>query len=804
MTEQNDRWIHRYHGFDPEEEGLREALCTLGNGYFATRGALEESRADGTHYPGTYLAGGYNRAKTEIAGRTVENEDLVNLPNWLPLSFRPDGGEWFEPGSVEYLEFDQALNLKEGTLERTVRIRDDDGRTTSLRFRRLVHMRAPHLAAIEMRITPENWTGAVEIRSGLDGTVENTGVARYRELTSKHLEVVDTRRCGEEGVLLLTRTLQSDLRIGQSARTRVFSEDRQRLPVERKEPEENGFIGDVLRMEAREGETLLVEKVVSLYTSRDPAISDVGLEATQAIARAPDFPDLIEGHTLAWEHLWRWFDMVLVDKVRTERILRLHIFHLLATASVNTIDLDVGVPARGLHGEAYRGHIFWDEIFIFPFLNLRIPELTRALLKYRFRRLDDARRAADEAGFAGALFPWQSGSDGREETQQLHLNPKSGRWLPDNTHLQRHVNAAIAHNVWTYYEATRDWEFLSFYGAEILLEIARFWGSIATHDEESGRYEILGVMGPDEYHDAYPDADEPGLDNNTYTNVMAAWVLCRALDTLELLGDDRCRELREMMKLGDEEISRWEAISRGMRIVFHEDGVLTQFEGYEALEEFDWKGYRERYGDIHRLDRILEAEGDTPNRYKLSKQADVLMLFYLFSDHELHRVFDRLGYELTDEQIRRTVEYYERRTSHGSTLSRVVHSWVMAREDRAHSWKLFTEALESDVSDVQGGTTQEGIHLGAMAGTVDLVQRCYAGLDVRDDVLWIIPRLPEELPRLRLRIRYRGLWLDLDISDDEFTVTAHEGWAREVTIGTRDAVRRLQAGESFTAAIPRL
>jgi len=804
MTSQNDRWVHRYSGFDPEEEGLREAICALGNGYFATRGAAEESRADGIHYPGTYLAGGYNRAETEIAGRIVENEDLVNLPNWLPLTFRPEGGEWFEPGNVEYLEYHQALHLKEGILERNVRIRDGEGRVTSLRFRRLVHMRAPHLAGIEMRITPENWSGSMEIRSGLDGTVVNSGVPRYQELTSRHLEVIGTRRCSDESILLLTRTLQSDLRIGQSARTRVFSHEGKRLAVQRSHREVDGYIEDILQLEAGEGQTVVVEKIVSLYTSRDPAIADVALEASQAIDRAPDFSGMIEGHTLAWEHLWRWFDMVLAGEVRTERILRLHIFHLLQTASFNSIDLDVGVPARGLHGEAYRGHIFWDEIFIFPFLNFRIPELTRALLKYRYRRLDAARRASRKEGLAGALFPWQSGSDGREETQQLHLNPKSGRWLPDNSHLQRHVNAAIAHNIWTYYETTRDVEFLSFYGAEMLLEIARFWGSITTFDEESGRFEICGVMGPDEYHDAYPDAEDPGLDNNAYTNVMAAWVMIRALDTLELVGNDRCRELREMMKLGDEEISRWEDISRRMKVPFHGDGIISQFTGYEELKEFDWEGYREKYGDIHRLDRILEAEGDTPNRYKLSKQADVLMLFYLFSDHELRRILDRLGYELTDDQIRRTVEYYERRTSHGSTLSRVVHSWVMAREDRAHSWKLFTEALESDVSDVQGGTTQEGIHLGAMAGTVDLVQRCYVGLDVRDDVLWIVPRLPEELPRLRLRIRYRGLWLDLDISGDEFTVEAHEGWAREVTIGTRDAVRRLHAGESFTAAIPRL
>ena len=317
------------------------------------------------------------------------------------------------------------------------------------------------------------------------------------------------------------------------------------------------------------------------------------------------------------------------------RTLNLHVFHLLQTVSEHTIDLDVGVPARGLHGEAYRGHIFWDELFIFPFLNLRFPELTRALLQYRFRRLPEARESARAAGYSGAMYPWQSGSDGREETQRLHLNPKSGRWLPDKSHRQRHVNVAVAYNIWQYYQVTGDLAFLSAYGAELLLEIARFWASIASYDHDRDRYEIRGVMGPDEYHDGYPDRDEPGLDNNAYTNIMAAWVLCRALETLELLPDHRRTELAERLGLAREELDRWEEVSRKLRVCFHDGDIISQFEGYGDLQELDWESLRRRHGNIRRLDRILEVEGDSPNRYKASKQADVLMLFYLLSADEL-------------------------------------------------------------------------------------------------------------------------------------------------------------------------
>ena len=187
-------------------------------------------------------------------------------------------------------------------------------------------------------------------------------------------------------------------------------------------------------------------------------------------------------------------------------LLRLNMFHLLQAVSLHSIGLDIGVPARGWTGEAYQGHVFWDELFIFPFFNHRMPEITRSLLMYRYRRLDEARAAARRAGYQGAMFPWQSGSNGEEVTQAQNLNPRSGRWVPDNSYLQRHVGSAIAYNVWQYFQVTRDLEFLEFYGAELILEIARFWASIARLNDARGRYEIHGVMGPDEFHDAYPDA----------------------------------------------------------------------------------------------------------------------------------------------------------------------------------------------------------------------------------------------------------------------------------------------------------
>jgi len=800
-----NEWLWDYEGFDPETEGLREALCTLGNGYVATRGAAAEVVADGIHYPGTYAAGVFNRLATEVAGRPVVNESIVNLPNWLPLRFRAVGGEWFSLTSSTVLDHCVELDIRRAKLSRRSRLRDDDGRILAITERRFVSLRDEHLMAVESTCVPENFSGGIEVEVALDGTVSNDGVARYTDLDGDHLDSISSGEHSADTIQLVVRTNDSGIVIAEAARTRVrLGADEEVFP-ERATDARPRHISQRFVVDVAEGEQLIVDKVVSLYTSRDDGIYSAAVASTDAIEAAEDFDTLFERHATSWAHAWDRCEIGLSGDVgHTARILNLHILHLLQTISKNTTELDVGVPARGLHGEAYRGHVFWDELFIFPFLTYRVPELTRSLLRYRARRLDRARAAATAAGFRGAMFPWQSGSDGREETQVLHLNPESGHWLPDASHLQRHINAAIAFNVWHYWQVTTDVEFMRFWGAEMLLEIARFWASAATYNHHLDRYEIKGVMGPDEYHEGYADRDAPGLDNNAYTNVMAVWCLLRALDALETVPPPRRDELLEKLDVSHQELDRWGDISSKMRLCFHDDRILSQFEGYGDLIELDWDGYRSRYGDIGRLDRILEAEGDSPNRYKLAKQADTLMLFYLLSAEELASLFDRLGYEFDDDFISRNVAYYEPRTAHGSTLSQMVHAWLHSRLDRHRSWDLFRSALSSDINDVQGGTTKEGIHLGAMAGTVDLVQRCYTGLEAREDVLRLNPRLPAGLHRLRFGITYRRQRMLIELTRTQVRLRMegdHRG-SRPITVEVAGHAAVLGAGDTLSLPLP--
>jgi trehalose/maltose hydrolase-like predicted phosphorylase len=601
-------------------------------------------------------------------------------------------------------------------------------------------------------------------------------------------------------VWLQVETPDSALRIGLAARTRLRAGE-SALPaplVPRLDVA--GRADQLLTVAVRQGHPLTVEKTVALFTSRDRLTTDPATAARELVTATADADALEREHRLRWAELWRRC-RVGADFEGAGTV-HLYLLHLLQTFSQHSVDLDVGIPARGLHGEAYRGHVFWDELFILPYFNRHLPELGRAVLRYRHRRLDRARRDAAAAGRRGAMFPWQSGSDGGEETQELHLNPRSGRWLPDRSRLQHHVGSAIAYNVWQYHQATGDAEFLAQAGAELVLEIARFWADVAEFDEDLGRYRIRGVVGPDEYHDGYPWSARPGVDDNAYTNVMASWTLDTACRLLPQLPAYRRAELLERLGVDAAELARWNDVAHRLHVPRH-DGVISQFDGYERLEELDWAGLRRRHGDIRRLDRILEAEGDSVNRYRASKQADVLMLWYLFPPAEVRQLLARLDVRADPELLERTVDYYLARTSHGSTLSAVVHAWGLARRDRAASWRFFREAVASDVHDIQGGTTAEGVHLGAMAGAVDLLERCYSGLSMHGETLVLDPVLPPQLGRLDLTLRYRGHGdILVRLAHQHATVTLPPGTAPPIQVLVHGTAATLRAGETLRVDLP--
>lgn len=492
--------------------------------------------------------------------------------------------------------------------------------------------------------------------------------------------------------------------------------------------------------------------------------------------------------------MWSRFGVTIDADPHEQLILNLHLFHLLQSYSTHTAQLDAGVPARGLHGEGYFGHVFWDEVFVLPVLGIRLPELGAAIVEYRWRRLPAALQRARQAGLPGAMFPWQSGSSGREETPNRIHNPRSGAWMPDNSHLQRHVGLAVGWNVWRHFQITADRSWLVARGAPLIIEIVRSFVALATFDPDDGRYHLCGVMGPDEFHDGYPDAPGRGLRDNAYTNVMLSWLCGRAAEALDVLdGSDR-KAVLEQLAVTDDELAVWQRLSRLLAVPFHGDAVISQFDGYSALAELDWDAYHEKYGNIGRLDLILAAEGDSTNRYQASKQADVLMLFYLLGEDGLRHQLAHLGYHVTQEDLERTVSYYARRTAHGSTLSRVVHAEVFARFDVPRAWEFFSDALVADLDDTQWGTTEQGIHLGAMAGTVGIITRGFAGLRPVGYALMFQPRLPPRVRRLGFQVCYRGHLMDVRLTHETLCVSLHASAVTPIRVGAGDEVVTLTGG----------
>jgi trehalose/maltose hydrolase-like predicted phosphorylase len=793
-----ENWTLAYDAYEPEQEKLREVLTSTGNGYFVTRAAAEWADVDEVHYPGTYAHGVYNRETTIMGARPVLNEDLVNLPNWLVMKLQIEGGTPVSPDNVELLSYRHELDVRNATITRTMRFRDGAGRETTLRSRRFVSMADMHLGAMEWTVTAENWSGEVTVITALDARVTNQGVARYRQLEGRHLNSIASRSPAPDTISLIAQTRQSRIYVAEAARTRVFGNG--------EGPEVQGtlyhredYVHQTLTFRVEEKVPVRVEKMVAFYTSRDRGISEPRSTSESAVARYASFAEEFERHAAAWSQLWDDCDIHVPEDERVQFLLRFHISHILQTTSKHTVGLDAGVPARGLNGEAYRGHIFWDELYVYPFLNFRLPRITRELLMYRYRRLGEARAAAVEAGYRGAMYPWQSGSDGTEETQVVHLNPRSGVWEPDLSRIQRHVNAAIFYNIWHYFQATADEDFLLEYGAEMMLEIARFWASIAHFNPERDRYEIHGVMGPDEFHEKYPGSDQPGVRNNAYTNVMVAWLMETTSTLLEMLPERRRAFLWERLGLSEEEVGIWQKMSRRMFVPFHGDGIISQFEGYEDLEELDWERYRREHGNIQRLDRILKAAGDDPDRYKLTKQADAVLLFFLFREDELRELFQRLGYPYSSDMARKNLEYYDQRTSHGSTLSFVAHAGVLANLDLQASWERYMVALESDIGDVQGGTTAEGIHLGVMSGTLDLMQRFYLGERIRDGVLQLEPRTMPNLAGLSVPLRFRGSQIEVTLDGPQVHVRAlPDSFSPSARVGVGEEVAEIKPGESHT------
>ncbi|WP_461240914.1 glycoside hydrolase family 65 protein [Paucilactobacillus sp. N302-9] len=763
-------WHLDYYGqYQSKRNFGQEAMLTIGNGFFGLRGAYVEAKADQDNYPGMYVAGMYNQLTTSINGRDVVNEDLVNLPNAQYLSFGIDHENRFKIQKSDIRDIYRSLDLKTGQLTTSMIINLSTGHQLAISTTKIADMKNWHRFTIRYQITPLNFAGNMQVYSEIDGNVINGNVERYSEFDQHHLDI--TNMWTDQNIAVLggqTKTSKIRFAIGAKLSTTEKLTDQ-----DFKTRNTNQSVTQVINFDVTPEKTYTFEKVVSVFTSLESPTDQLD-ELAQKEVSVGSFTNTEDNSRLFFKRLWHDTDIKITGDLTSQKLSRVNIFHLFVSAqAIGQGQLDASIGARGLHGEAYRGHVFWDEMFVMPFYISHYPQLAKQLLLYRYHRLPAAREYAISEHHKGAMFPWQSGMTGDEQSQFVHLNPLTNQWEPDNSRLQRHVSLAIAYNVWSYYQITQDHEFLARYGLELLLSIAKFWLSMAQFDPKTKRFNISNVMGPDEFHEEYPNSDQQGLTNNAYTNMMVVWLFNSITTLANQVSDEQLQTIKQKCDFSSVDLDQMQQVSHQLKLDINEDGIIGQFEGYFNLPTLNFDNYRKKYGDISRLDRILKSEGKTPDAYQVAKQADTLMAYYNLGSHQVNQILNQLDYHLPAHYFSHNLQFYLDRTTHGSTLSRIVYAdLTQANGNADQSWKLFRQALFSDYYDIQGGTTAEGIHLGVMGATLGLETYTYGGVSLLGEQISVEPKLPRQWQQLEFSEHYRGTKVHFIITHHDITVQA--------------------------------
>lgn len=709
--------------FNPEKLHHQETVFTIGNGYLGTRGSFEEG------YSG-------DQAATLIHGMfddaPVVTTELVNCPSWLSLIIRIDG-EPFRLDTGEILQYNRCLNLRVGLLTRTVQWRSPAGHELELRFERFCSLADQHLLALRCHITSMNFAGAIEIESGFEEDPTTVNVPHWKTLNAGVLDRV---------VWLSTQTLQSGLQLGLAAKLQITNENGS-IPVGHHANSTTLVTSVMIQPQS----SISIEKIVAVYTSRDTELPLA--VALRRLSTAPCYKTLFAAHITAWAIVWQNSDITIEGDLNAQLSVRYNLFQLLIAAPRH--DDRVSIPAKTLSGFAYRGHAFWDtEIFIVPVFALTQPNLARNLLTYRYHTLPGARRKAQEAGFEGAMYPWESADTGDEVTPRWVPGAKGGMiriWCGD---IELHITADVAYAAWHYWQYTGDDAWMRDYGAEILLDTAKFWASCVVWNQERQCYEINNVIGPDEYHEQ--------VDNNAFTNAMVQWHLRSALtlwDWLVRSYAETASRLQHDLDLTVDRFSKWAEIADQIRVNFDpETRLIEQFDGFFDLEDVDLADYEPR---TRSMQAILGIE--PTNQKQILKQPDVLMLMYLLRDQ-----FDQ-------KTLRSNWNYYTPRTDHnyGSSLGPAIQAILACDLDQAaEAYHYFMRAAMVDIEDVRSNAA-EGIHAASAGGVWQAIVFGFGGIRFTEFGPVACPNLPPGWNRLKFKLVWRNQWYEFDLTPHEAT-----------------------------------
>jgi trehalose/maltose hydrolase-like predicted phosphorylase len=768
----DSRWTLEVAGFDPQLEPTIEAVFALVNGYQGTRAALEEGSP--VSRPATFIAGVFDTpGRPQAAELESPIPEIVVAPDWSRVRIVVEGQE-LRLDRAELLEQRRVLDMRQGVLLRDWRVRDGAGRITSLRSLRFASLDNRHALVQLLMLMPENYSGRIMLESLVDGNVANENDTRHLEALTPSPSPI---AMGEGGVtitgqLLLVQTIQSGYKLAFAADADLRAAAGGTLagvPIEAE-----ALVGRRWEWDAQQGQVYELRKLVAVVTSRDTPEPAAEARRILAVLSEQGGAALLSAQSRAWAARWERSDAEIAGDAETQRAVRFALYHLIGAAHAG--DEHASVGARSLTGERYRGHVFWDnEIFVWPFYLFTDPPTARALMMYRYHTLAGARNKARAMGYCGALYAWESTDSGEETTPPFVNVPGLGRQAVLTGIEEHHLAADIACAIVQYRQATGDDQFFRDYGAEMLLDIARFWASRAILGDD-GRYHILKVIGPDEYHES--------VDDNAYTNMMAQWTLQRGLDTaaeLRRLYPARWAELSDRLELLPEELAAWQRVADGLVTGFDPaTGLFEQFRGYYGLRYVDLAGH-------DTADKTIDVKlgWEALQRTQVLKQADVVMLMVLL-------------WESFPPEVRvANFRFYEPRTAHDSSLSPSFHALAAARlGDTPMAERYLHQAARIDLDFSRKGWAGAtgGVHIAALGGIWQALALGFLGMRPQAEGLRLEPHIPAGWGSLRMPITWRGSQLRVTARPDSVEVVVEAGAPVTLAIGA-GAWRRVAVGE---------
>lgn len=753
-------WIISDNDFNTRYFGKTEAIMALGNGYLGLRSVHEEDYFQQTR--NLFVSGTFNKASIE------EVSELPNLPDLTNMNFWIDGKRFtLETGTIT--DYSKTLNMKTGELRRSFTWVNPEGKSLDFSFQRFVSANDLHVMGMKITIKM-NADLKLSMQSGINGQLTNSG--------AMHLTEGIKRVYDDEILHYQTSTIESQISFWLNTVHRITLNNQVSGFTTRKDIDRRK-ISMNCEGSFHAGDTLVIEKLSTVHTSRDlesagnssEGMLQSSLEAIRSL-KTNGYEQFFRKSVESWKQYWNEVSILIDSKDEYDQLaIRFAQYHLKVMTPAH--DARMGIGAKGLSGEGYKGHSFWDtELFILPYYYTTLPEVAKSLLIYRYHGLKGARAKAKEYGYEGAMYPWEAAwiDDGEVTPIWGGIDIVSGEatkiW---SGFIEQHITSDIVYAIWSYYRMTGDREFMECYGYEIIFETAIFWSSRFEWNKNEKRYEIRNVIGPDEYKEH--------IDNNAFTNYMAKFNIDLALTYYDSMAREKpvlLKKLEGITGFGSRVDQITERVAKLYLPVPNEDGVLPQDDTYLSKEVIDLRAYKaqENVGSLF-LDYNLEQV----NEIQISKQADVMILFYL-----LESIFSK------------TIKianwnYYEPKTLHDSSLSLSTHSIIASDiHDYERAYQLYRQATAIDLGPNMK-TSDHGIHAASLGGIWQCVVNGFAGIRLVENHLRIEPNLPKNWRSLQVPVVFKGVKtvvrvledkLELQIEDGKSIVVEHNGEIQEL------------------------